>query len=218
MNPERIRLSRLPGFNLQIKSRRTNGLAAVNVARPGMWGNPFLVGPHGSREHCVSMFRFGLRVAALRPPGIMVPPWAHMVFHSLERLRGANVACWCKLGELCHGDVLLELANAKGWWVMEPKSLDEFITRSEISHRVEMHDGIRHNVIPCPACGASDFIRVPEGDSIKVEAKGATCHECRRTFRAVYTFSGELVVDSEIVQIAGDDPPEFLPRYFKRLH
>ncbi len=27
-------------------------------------------------------------------------------------LRGKNLACWCKLGEPCHADVLLEIANA----------------------------------------------------------------------------------------------------------
>lgn len=29
----------------------------------------------------------------------------------LERLRGKNLACWCKMGQRCHADVLLELAN-----------------------------------------------------------------------------------------------------------
>jgi hypothetical protein len=27
------------------------------------------------------------------------------------QLRGKNLACWCKLGDPCHADVLLELAN-----------------------------------------------------------------------------------------------------------
>lgn len=26
-------------------------------------------------------------------------------------LRGKNLACWCKPGETCHADVLLEIAN-----------------------------------------------------------------------------------------------------------
>lgn len=30
----------------------------------------------------------------------------------LEELRGKDLACWCKLGEPCHADVLLEMANA----------------------------------------------------------------------------------------------------------
>lgn len=29
----------------------------------------------------------------------------------LEALRGQNLACWCRLDESCHADILLELAN-----------------------------------------------------------------------------------------------------------
>jgi len=29
----------------------------------------------------------------------------------LEPLRGKNLGCWCKVGEPCHGDILLRLAN-----------------------------------------------------------------------------------------------------------
>jgi hypothetical protein len=28
-----------------------------------------------------------------------------------RELRGKNLACWCKLSEVCHADVLLEIAN-----------------------------------------------------------------------------------------------------------
>jgi hypothetical protein len=30
----------------------------------------------------------------------------------LALLRGRDLMCWCKLGEVCHADVLLELANS----------------------------------------------------------------------------------------------------------
>lgn len=39
--PVRLQLSRRKGFDLQAASRAVNGLDAVNVARPGRWGNPF---------------------------------------------------------------------------------------------------------------------------------------------------------------------------------
>lgn len=29
----------------------------------------------------------------------------------VSNLRGKNLACWCKPGEPCHADVLLEIAN-----------------------------------------------------------------------------------------------------------
>ncbi len=28
-----------------------------------------------------------------------------------RELRGKNLACWCKAGQSCHGDILLEIAN-----------------------------------------------------------------------------------------------------------
>jgi len=30
----------------------------------------------------------------------------------VNELRGKNLACWCRLDQPCHADVLLELANA----------------------------------------------------------------------------------------------------------
>ena len=30
----------------------------------------------------------------------------------LEPLRNKNLACWCRLGEPCHADVLLDLSNS----------------------------------------------------------------------------------------------------------
>jgi hypothetical protein len=37
------------------------------------------------------------------------PPLADI----MRELRGKNLACWCKPGEPCHADVLLELANSE---------------------------------------------------------------------------------------------------------
>ena len=55
--PLRLQLSRRMGFDLQARSRHANGLAAVSVARPGKWGNPFRIGIHGTQEECVAQFR-----------------------------------------------------------------------------------------------------------------------------------------------------------------
>ncbi len=41
VEPVRLQLSRRKGFDLQALSIATNGLPAVNVARPSRWGNPF---------------------------------------------------------------------------------------------------------------------------------------------------------------------------------
>lgn len=70
----------------------------VKVCRPGKWGNPFTVSEYG-REAAVDHYR--QRLHEMVANGAL----------DLNELRGKNLACWCKLGEPCHADVLLELAN-----------------------------------------------------------------------------------------------------------
>ncbi|MGH6822039.1 MAG: DUF4326 domain-containing protein [Methylocella sp.] len=43
-----------------------------------------------------------------RPPPALAPPNLNAI---RPAPRGKNLACFCKLGEPCHVDVLLELAN-----------------------------------------------------------------------------------------------------------
>lgn len=93
-SPVRLRLSRRGGFNLRSLSNRTNGLEAVNVARPSKWGNPYPVEVHG-RVKAIALYREHLKRSAL----------------DVAELRGRNLACWCGPGELCHADILLALAN-----------------------------------------------------------------------------------------------------------
>jgi len=99
MKPQRIQLSRKRGFNLQKFSRKLNGLPAVNCARPSRWGNPFCVALSNGidAETAVHLFE-----RANNPPHARIR----------EDLRGKNLACWCAVGQPCHCDVLLELANS----------------------------------------------------------------------------------------------------------
>lgn len=116
--PVRLRLSRRKGFNLQAHSQAVNGLPAVNVARgPGRkWGNPWKIGMqrcHGSGAEFESeavpdnatatrFFSDMLRLTKRAYPSND---------EIRSELRGKNLACWCKPGEPCHADVLLQLAN-----------------------------------------------------------------------------------------------------------
>lgn len=70
----------------------------VKVDRTTKWGNPFVVGVHGTQTECVAQFR----------------EWIAKQATDLTPLRGKNLACWCRLGEPCHADVLLELSNSRG--------------------------------------------------------------------------------------------------------
>ena len=66
--PVRLSLSRRKGFNLQENSRAANGLAAKTVARPGCWGNPFVIGRDGTQAECVARYRDWLALPAIGFP------------------------------------------------------------------------------------------------------------------------------------------------------
>ena len=100
--PIRLQLSRRKGFDLQAVSRAANGLPAVNVARPTVWGN-----------------YAALRIGVLNGPVAVIAfrtwidreaSWA-WIGRARINLCGRNLACWCAPGVPCHADVLLELAN-----------------------------------------------------------------------------------------------------------
>lgn len=116
MKPQRIQLRRARGFNLQAISFAANGLAAVKVDRTTIWGNPYVVGTHGTTVHCVYLFT--LLTAGLFSLGHDFPAQDRF-FKAFRReaqngypsLRARNLACWCRVGTPCHGDVLLQAAN-----------------------------------------------------------------------------------------------------------
>ena len=71
----------------------------VYVGRPSKWGNPFHIGPDGTREDVVRLYREWLQ----RQP--------HLV-RALPELRGKVLGCFCA-PHACHADVLAELANRR---------------------------------------------------------------------------------------------------------
>lgn len=91
MQPQRIQLRRSKGWRMPPNT--------VKVTRPGKWGNPYSVAEYG-RELAVKNYR--LRLDGLVQIGAV----------DLAELRGKNLACWCKPGEACHADVLLDAANS----------------------------------------------------------------------------------------------------------
>ena len=71
---------------------------AVYVGRPSKWGNPFSTKVSGSPERAVEDYRIWLR-----------PETRSSI---REHLAGKDLACWCRLDQPCHADVLLEIANS----------------------------------------------------------------------------------------------------------
>jgi hypothetical protein len=70
------------------------------VTRPTKWGNPHPL--ELGRLEAVHRFRDDLIAGRL---GITVD-------QVREELRGRDLACYCPLGEPCHADVLIEIANS----------------------------------------------------------------------------------------------------------
>lgn len=82
----------------RIQRRRTKGwrlpAGVACVSRPSKWGNPFST---GNRAADVAAFR----------------DWALPHADAIRAdLRGRDLACWCRLDQPCHADVLLEMANS----------------------------------------------------------------------------------------------------------
>lgn len=71
---------------------------AVTVRRPLKWGNPYPVEVYG-REEAVRLYAEHLH----RSPELMEA--------ARRELRGKPLACWCRLDQICHADVLLVVAN-----------------------------------------------------------------------------------------------------------
>lgn len=123
MSTQRIQLRRTKGW------RKPDGV--VVVSRPTRWGNPWRVvhrngvwGVLGRGEwmtsagepwtrHDAQMFaveRFSdLHRSVFDGPN----KWGRSIYTRDAQiiLGGKDLACWCSLGQPCHADVLLEIAN-----------------------------------------------------------------------------------------------------------
>lgn len=101
--PIRIQRSR------QHKQVSPNGLSIVYVGRPGRFGNkaklgewcPMLAKNCETRQDLIDSFAKRLKFSKA---------FQRLAIHYLQ---GKNLSCWCKVGELCHADLLLEFVKDK---------------------------------------------------------------------------------------------------------
>jgi Domain of unknown function (DUF4326) len=105
MEPKRIQLRRTGGWRMPPNTSK--------IDRSTRWGNPFRIGQNAvhpvtgrivkvqTAEVAVSLFAIHLRTTG-----------AKLAEAARGELRGRNLACWCKSESTCHGDVLLQIANA----------------------------------------------------------------------------------------------------------
>jgi hypothetical protein len=102
-SPRRIQRKRIKGW------RMPEG--AIYVGRGSQWGNPFRVGYSGDAARCVELYRQQLE-SALRGGEACTAHFIRIARH-LRVLRGSVLACWCRLDQPCHADVLLRVANVE---------------------------------------------------------------------------------------------------------
>lgn len=107
--PERIQRKRSKGWRMPPNT--------VSVCRPGHYGNPYTIkdareaGYRGTDEQlaqwCVDLFKRDWCIALRSYPYM---PFGKPIY--LGPLIGKNLACWCKPGQPCHADALLEIVSA----------------------------------------------------------------------------------------------------------
>lgn len=98
----------------RIQRRRTKGWRmppnTISVSRPSKWGNPCRSG--GGAGVIAYQMWIEQSAAGLVPDedsgGMFTKSFPA---GDLAELRGKNLACWCKLDQACHAELLLEIAN-----------------------------------------------------------------------------------------------------------
>jgi Domain of unknown function (DUF4326) len=91
-----------PAKNKRIQRRRTKGWRmpsnAVYVGRRTKYGNPYTEREYG-RDKALELYSEWLEDKLKEDPTF------------LDQLRGKDLACWCRLNERCHADILLAVCS-----------------------------------------------------------------------------------------------------------
>lgn len=116
--PARIKRERTPGWTVTAAS--TNPLGLVYIGRGpgdyGRWGNPFIIGqpfelPRQDRETLKGTVRD--RRISLLLFGLYLNERPDLRDAARAELAGRDLMCWCRLDQLCHGDLWLHHANPR---------------------------------------------------------------------------------------------------------
>lgn len=105
--PKRIQFQRKKGFRLPEN--------CVRVSRPSRWGNPYKIGDkkeYRTASGAVLVDRLMTRDEVLREFENCLQDNLRRDNTILEPLRGKDLACFCRLQDDCHADILLKYANA----------------------------------------------------------------------------------------------------------
>ena len=73
----------------------------VYIGRPSKWGNPYVIGPDGTREEVIAKYGEHIRTSKT-------------LMRALPTLSGKVLGCWCP-PKPCHGDVLIAILKEMGY-------------------------------------------------------------------------------------------------------
>lgn len=79
------------------KYKNTAPAESIYIGRGSKWGNPFVIGKHGTRAEVIERYRTDILPKLIASGAI-------------NELKGKHLVCFCK-PQACHGDLLLEAAN-----------------------------------------------------------------------------------------------------------
>lgn len=150
--PQRRILSRLAGSRLPDN--------CVSVARPHKYGNPFKIDGVTIPDAQAAVRRFELMLAD--------PDSRHKIGYPSDQqiindLRGKDLACFCRLDQPCHADVLLQIANLPIPEVRKPlyaHCVDcgyEWAAAFEIPDEDKKKRAFSANTCFCPYCGETNI-------------------------------------------------------------
>ena len=105
---KRVQRKRIKGWKMPVNT--------VYVGRPTKWGNPFKIDAYNSSKDALRRYQFWLKERLKDNP------------HFLDELKGKDLACWCRLDQPCHADVLLrnlyvvDVHDVEKWlWIECPR-------------------------------------------------------------------------------------------------
>jgi hypothetical protein len=100
--PERIQLRRTRGWRMPPNT--------IKVDRSTRWGNPMQVRDGYSATQAVRDYELWLEGKGVAS-GVAISKVPPRVEEIRLQLGGRNLACWCALGQPCHAEILLKIAN-----------------------------------------------------------------------------------------------------------
>lgn len=94
---------------------------SVYIGRPSKWGNPFKVGKDGIESEVAQKYINWMQSQH------------ELIADAKRELVGKDLACYCSKPNLCHGDLLLQIANNESFDINDDNALLSLI--KEITNR-----------------------------------------------------------------------------------